>query len=141
MNKINIFILLGAALIFGSCCATQKTVSIDSLAGEWLIETIDAETIGQSEQAPFIGFDLNDKRIFGNSGCNNMMGSIKQEKHKAQSLILGPIATTMMMCPQMDNERRVLDALNRVTSFALSADQALTLNDKDGNTVATLRKR
>ena len=30
-----------------------------------------------TERMPFIGFDVAQKRIYGNSGCNHMMGSFE----------------------------------------------------------------
>ena len=50
---------------------------------------------------PFIGFDVAQKRIYGNSGCNRMMGSFEADSLKPGTLKFGQIGSTRMMCPDM----------------------------------------
>ena len=50
--------------------------------------------------------------------------------------------STMMACPNMDTERLVLEALNKVASFTLDQDKSkLSLLDENGTEVMSLTKK
>lgn len=118
-------------------------VTIASLAGEWAISTVAGEELGASQKEPFIGFNLDENRVFGSAGCNSINGAIKQDEEEtdAKALTLGPIAATMMMCPDMEVERKVLKALNAVKSFDILSDGKAALYDADKNELMVLMKR
>lgn len=49
-------------------------VSLSDLSGEWVIELVNGKKIvGTAEVTPFIGFNLDESRIYGNVGCNTIM--------------------------------------------------------------------
>jgi hypothetical protein len=49
--------------------------------------------------------------------------------------------STMMACPDMDTERTILEALNKVASFTLNDDKSsLSLLDEGGTEVMKLTK-
>lgn len=121
--------------------AEEKAADLSVLGGEWTIVTVNSEPLKKTEKEAFLGFNLEDKRVFGTAGCNNINGAIKQEEGKAESLILGPVAATMMMCPDMENERKVLAALNVVKSFGVLADGKVALCDSEGKEVMLLQKK
>ena len=66
-------------------------------------------------------------RFSGDGGCNRLGGSFTQA---GAALTLGQAIRTMMACigPGMDIEQRLVDALQRVKSWAI-ADRVLTLGD------------
>ena len=92
---------------------------------------------------PFIGFDVAQKRIYGNSGCNRMMGSFEADSLKPGTLKFGQIGSTRMMCPDMKTEQMVLGALDKVTSFQTVSDKpdVITLCNQDGQPLMTLERR
>ena len=96
--------------------------SVSSLDGEWNITEVDGQKIS-TERMPFIGFDVAQKRIYGNSGCNRMMGSFEADSLKPGTLKFGQIGSTRMMCPDMKTEQMVLGALDKVTSFQTVSDK------------------
>ena len=53
-----------------------------------------------NQEFPFIGFDTNTGKVFGNSGCNRMMGSFDVNA-KPGTIDLGAMASTRMACPDM----------------------------------------
>ncbi len=72
-------------------------------------------------------------RASGFSGCNRFTGSFETD---GDALSLGPLATTMMACPdpQMNLERKFHTALSAVKSYRI-VGQHLELFDGDGGTV------
>ena len=58
---------------------------------------------------PYIQFDLTNESLNGNAGCNQINGKFKKS---GDTLILGKIASTRMMCPAMAFEQQVLGILN-----------------------------
>jgi heat shock protein HslJ len=65
------------------------------------------------------------------SGCNRFNGGYKQTP---TTLTFGPLATTMMMCPddQMKVERTFLAALDGTVEYRLDKDGVLTLRTAKG---------
>ena len=54
---------------------------------------------------------------------------------------MGNVGCTQMMCRNMDNERAVLQALEKTATFSISKGNKLTLKSNDGKTVMTLKRR
>lgn len=64
-----------------------------------------------------------------------------QEEGKENSLKFSQMISTMMACPNMDTERLVFEALNKVASFTLDQDKSkLSLLDENGTEVMSLTK-
>lgn len=65
-------------------------------------------------------------RVAGGTGCNRLVGSYTLT---GEGLRFSAMGSTMMACPEplMEQERRILDALEQVTRFDLSEDGALHL--------------
>ena len=115
-------------------------ISLNDLAGEWVISAIYGVRVGKMDKTPFIAFDIAQKRVHGNAGCNIVNGGFSQEEGKANSLKFSQMISTMMACPDMDTERQILEALGKVTSFSLNQEQAVALLDEAGTEVLTLTK-
>ena len=137
-------------VMIASCGSSKKTACPASLNGEWNIVEVEGKTISpENEQpVPVIGFDFEAKRIYGNSGCNRMMGTFTVDSLKPGVLHFGPIAGTRMACPDMTTEQSVLGALEKVNSFeVISCDKKedaackVALCDKDGNKVVVIEKK
>ncbi len=72
--------------------------------------------------------------IHGFSGCNMFRSTYRLE---GETISLGPIASTMMACPEgMDVEQRFLAMLDRVARYRQS-DNRLELCDAEGDALAT----
>ncbi len=69
-----------------------------------------------------------DHRVTGFGGCNNFSGSWLLEEGQ---LIIGPLMSTMMACPDMDTERTLLAALDGKVSTDI-AGEFLTIMGSDG---------
>ncbi len=131
----------GKELVIIERKATEEAPSIAALNGEWSIKTVNGAPVGKSEKAPFIGFNIAEERVYGTAGCNNINGMFKQDEKNPAAIDFGNLATTMMMCPDMETETTVLKALGTVKTFKLTSDSTLSFLNADGAEVLTLVKK
>ena len=77
---------------------------------------------------------LEPDRVAGSSGCNRIVGSFNLT---GEGLHFGTMGSTMMACeePLMEQERRMLDALEQVTRFDITRDDTLVLIGGPDNSV------
>ena len=132
-------VLLCAGIGMTACGSGKQAVQAIDLTGEWNIVTVNGDTI-KAENTPYLGLDMAEKRLYGNAGCNRMMGTFEADSLQPGKIKFGEIGTTRMMCPDMDTESKVLQALNSVQGYA-ETGQGIALTDAEGNTVLTLEKR
>lgn len=117
-------------------------VKLSVLKGEWLITEVNGEAIPTGmEKQPFIAFDVKEKLIHGNAGCNLMNGGFKTDAANAQSITFPAVASTMMACPDMDTESKIMKALNEVKSFDVLSGGGIGLYDGNGSLVLVLAKK
>jgi heat shock protein HslJ len=137
-----------------ACCPTEKATRVWKLDGGGLVELAEQVTGGVSvsdlegvewllrqfgsgddaPNEPEITLILDDGRVSGHSGCNRYMGHVNT-KDGGSVMGFGPLAGTMMACPQdlMALEQRYLKALAGVRRFSfLTGQLALTSVDEDG---------
>ncbi|MCD8166128.1 MAG: META domain-containing protein, partial [Bacteroides sp.] len=96
----------------------KTAAAVSTLGGSWNIVTVRGKSVSSSmETKPFIEFNVADKRIHGNAGCNVINGGYNQDGGQSNSLRFTQVVSTMMACPELDLERQVLDALNEVTYY------------------------
>lgn len=84
-----------------------------------------------------IDLTITDGSVSGSAGCNSYNGAATFDTETGD-MTLGPdIISTMMACDQpiMDQEKKYLDALVRVTSYQMAREELL-LKDADGVVVA-----
>ena len=125
--------------VFAACGSSKKAMQVVALDGEWNIIAVNGDKI-ESATSPYLGFDMDENRLYGNAGCNRMTGSFEVDTLNPGKIHFGTIGTTRMMCPDMDVESRVLEALNTVKSYA-ETESGIELADAEGNAVLTLEKR
>jgi heat shock protein HslJ len=128
-----------AGALMASCMSSKKAAQTVDLTGEWNIVTVDGEKLG-NENMPFIGLDTETKRVYGSAGCNRMMGGFELDSVNAGKIHFSQIATTRMMCPDMDTEQKILGALNKVEGYS-ETETGIELTDAEGKTVIVLEKR
>lgn len=121
---------LALALAFGAAAALSlPTSATDSALGLWRIEQARSEPIIDKRRAR-IDFGA-DGRLTGHTSCNTMTGSYTLEGHV---LKVGPVVTTRMACAQLqlEQEDRILTALELAVSARVRDDGLLELRDADG---------
>ncbi|WP_176221479.1 META domain-containing protein [Massilibacteroides vaginae] len=126
-----------SVLLMASCGSSKQGLS-SLISGRWNIAEVNGEKV-TGEKTPFIEFNTAEGRVHGNAGCNNFNTAFKLDPSKPLSLKLLPAASTMMACPDMDTETKVMRALESVSSVK-KAGSALQLLDKEGAVVYLLEK-
>lgn len=110
------------------------------IKGDWAIENVyGQEAVGQS--APFIKFAQDEKRIYGNNGCNTINGQYNYNPADS-TLTFDNVAVTMMLC----NKEGITDylvnmALNETRTYRLTDVEdgyRLDLYDEQGKEVMQL---
>lgn len=141
MSKFTIS-LAAAAALFISACGNTKQPTVSDLTGEWNIIAVNGATIAtpDGQEQPYIGFDTANGRVFGNASCNSIMGSFNTAS-PAGVIDLSNMASTRMMCPDMDLEQSILTALGHVTTYKFSGVGDIELCDASGSPMLTLKKR
>lgn len=119
-----------------------SNVKLSALNGEWNIAEVDGEAVPAGmEKQPFISFDVKKKTIHGNAGCNLMNGGFVVDKENVRSISFPGVACTMMACPDMEVEGKILKALNEVKSFDVLSGGGIGLYNGDGKLVLALVKK
>lgn len=123
MRKVFLFITC-CFVMMG--CANKKQLSdvnsIDNaLSGTWELDYISGPRIAfeglYPNQKPRLIFDLENKKITGNTSCNSLNGPLVVDGNKID--FKGPIATTKMFCPG-EGEQVFLQTLEKVNTYSVS---------------------
>lgn len=128
-------------LLFAACTTTKNTgtamapTEVSALNGTWQLNYITGPRIAFNglfpTKKPTIIFDIANKRIAGNAGCNSYGGELKAETGKID--FSGPLISTQMACMDgMLGETTYLQMLKKVNAFNVSDT---TLNFMAGNLV------
>ncbi|WP_107038451.1 META domain-containing protein [Brumimicrobium mesophilum] len=99
------------------------------LSGVWNIMKINDNALLEVKSKPSITFDLDKMTVSGKDGCNNFNAQI--ETLSNADLEIGQVASTKMMCPDMETSNQFLLALDQVVSYKIQSNQLVML-DKDG---------
>ena len=119
----------------------EADVKLSVLNGEWKIKEVNGEAIPSGmEKQPFIAFDVKKKTIHGNAGCNLINGGFETSTSNAKSISFPGVASTMMACPDMETEGKVLKAINEVKSFDVLSGGGIGLYDANGALVIVLER-
>ncbi len=142
------FLMLLSLLFWSACQSISNTAAPDAARAStarlgdfmWELAALRGETVAAAEgqPTPHLVFLEAEQRLAGSAGCNRIMGQYSLSEDGG--LEFGPLATTMMACPQMDTEAAFLAALSEVRSFTLQ-QESLLLQDETGRTLARLGAR
>ncbi|RXV58931.1 hypothetical protein C6W92_16005 [Roseovarius sp. A46] len=100
--------------------------------GAWQITALGDAALIEPERLSLNFLDAG--RVAGSGGCNRIAGGFSLS---GEGLHFGPMASTMMACPEplMEQERRMLDALEQVMAFDVDTRGRLRLLAEDRQTV------
>ena len=97
------------------------------LNNRWVLTSLNEQTIDAENEAPYVEFQLTEKRAIGFGGCNRFSGSFELTD---ATLELGTLASTKMACPTLDNEAAFLQALSQQKlSFRMEERRLRLSND------------
>ena len=98
----------------------EADVKLSVLNGEWKIKEVNGEAIP--------------------SGCNLINGGFETSTTNAKSISFPGVASTMMACPDMEVEGKILKAMNEVKSFDKLSGGGIGLYDANNALVIVLEK-
>ena len=139
MNK-KYFAAAALACALMSCGTGKNSVAVVDFTGEWNIVEVNGEKVS-AENAPFLGFDKDGHRLYGNAGCNRLMGSFELDTLNAGKVKFGQVAATRMMCPDMTVEKNVLAALGQVKKYKQLGKENMALCASSNRPVIVLQKK
>lgn len=119
--------------------ASAKTEE-EQLGGEWTVFTIKGKRL-QGESRPYITFNLEDHRLYGNNGCNVINASFKVPV--PGEIAISQMISTMMSCHDAPYEQAVNEAIDATRYFSVTRqghEYYLELSNAQHRPVMTLRK-
>jgi heat shock protein HslJ len=142
MKKTIVNASIAAVMLSMASCASSPKAGINDLTGEWRIVAVDGQQVVTSPQqaGPYVGFDIQNGRIFGESGCNIINGVLDTTKPDGV-ISLDGISSTRMACPDMELEQSILNAFNNVEQYKLDKAGNIELLNNNGDVVIKLEKR
>ena len=140
MEKNSILILICLCVGMVNSCKTVNTYKAQDLNGKWSIVWVMDEPI-TLENMPFLEFNVAEKRVHGNVGCNMLSAGFEPDSKDVSSFQLIAPVTTMMACIHFDTETKIVQAINHVTHVKKGEmPSQVKLVDKEGNTLLVLEK-
>lgn len=120
---------LAAVVVFLAACqhkGAERPSSEILTEHKWVVEQIAGQPINANSRVTLLF--SGDGRIAGRASCNRLSGHYSVESD-SDTLQFSDLATTKMACPEplMEQERRFVEALGSVQSYALSQHGALML--------------
>ena len=140
MKKVLFYAFLLPAFVGMMFSCSDVKTDVKKLEGKWNIVEVKGEKI-LKEGLPNMEFDMKDNKVHGNAGCNIFNSTVVLDDQDISSITINPAATTMMACPDMEVEGRVMKALNEVKSFGKLAGGGIGLYDADNTLVMVLVKK
>ena len=114
-----------------SACNTVKNVvdassDLSKLVGTWELDYISGPRIAFNGlypgKKPLVAFDLQEKRVTGNSSCNSFSGKLVADDSSIN--FNEPMIMTKMACPG-EGESIFLETLKKVNKYNVSGDTVL----------------
>lgn len=121
--------LLLAALLTGCCaCRSYQKKNRRPLIGtEWQLVQLNGQSITPEEGKFSITLLAAEKRLSGVGACNRLMGSYDATENG--TLKIGPLASTRMACPGMEQEQTFTKVLESATHYDMDGPLMILLSD------------
>jgi len=110
--------------------------------GEWDLAKINGQAIVKTDDItmPFIGFNQQEDRIYGNTGCNSFFGTMVIDSTNVDAISFDNMGSTKMMCANMEVEDEFLMTLGLVNNIEYNA-QELLLKDNANKTILRFERK
>lgn len=99
----------------------------------WKLIMLNGDSVRSGTKQPFMILDTVEKRISGNTGCNNFFGTYKLANQNG--IIFSSMSMTKMACIGDNPEQEFMDVLEKTINYSLTVNE-LNLKDKSGNVLA-----
>lgn len=117
-----------------------RKCDISFINGAWTVTKLGNETLPADAGLKLV-IDVPELKVHGQTGCNILNGSIFVDPDKKNSIQFKNLATTRMMCPDLEREQAFLVALEEVERVDPGHDASTAeLKDADGKTLIVLKR-
>ena len=141
MKKFMMYALLIPAMAVSFWSCSNSKTNVQQLEGKWNITEVNGEAISTQENTPFMEFNMAEKKIHGNAGCNIFNTNLETDANDISALKIAQGMSTMMACPDMETESKILQAMTTVRAVKAGTDaNQMLLVDEAGKTVFVLSK-
>ncbi len=105
----------------------------------WVLESLLGASyeVKERENRPQMEINIPNRRMGGKAACNNFFGSVVLKSER--SISFGAIGSTMMACPNLDKERKMLKAFDSVRIWHIDNNR-LVLLDENSREIMIFRK-
>lgn len=140
MKKFFVHAILVPALAGALFACSGSQTDAKQLEGKWNVVEVKGEKVNESN-TPFMEFDMKENKLHGNAGCNIFNTSVTLDAKDVSALKLEDGMTTMMSCPDMDMETKILQSMSDVRAVkAGSNPNEMLLVDAEGNVLMVLAR-
>ncbi|MCA5581924.1 META domain-containing protein [Parabacteroides gordonii] len=140
MKRVIFYVMMLPMVLGMMISCSEAKVDAKKLEGKWNVIEVKGEKI-LKEGLPYMEFDMAQKKLHGNAGCNMFNTTVTLDDNNVSSITIAPGAATMMACPDMATEDAIMKAMGDVNAVkAGSSESEMLLVDKDGNTLLVLSK-
>lgn len=119
-----------AALLCISCCpcrSYQKKTRRPLEGTEWQLIQLGGKTVRPEEGAFNLRFDAEKQTADGMGACNRFSGRYATGERRALSI--GPLTSTKMACPDLEQEQDYTEALEATTHYDMDGPMLLLLSN------------
>jgi len=117
----NLVVLFVFSIILVSCNSENSIEKLESQ--NWEVTQInDSKDLSKT---PTLSFNVAEKTIHGNAGCNNYFGDYTVTE---TNVAFNKMGATKMMCPDISVEDQFLETLEKVTMYKFEGDKLVLLS-------------
>lgn len=113
--------------------------------GEWDLVEMNGKKVELTEgiTTPFIGFDQNEKRVYGNAGCNSFFGTMVTDSTQTNldALSFENMGSTKMACENMAIEDEFLATMALVNNIEYNGEELQLKNNANQTILRFTRKQ
>ncbi|HPN38617.1 MAG TPA: copper resistance protein NlpE N-terminal domain-containing protein [Melioribacteraceae bacterium] len=113
----------------------DKIKNIDFLESTWLITQFEDNILDSLKY--FINFNKTDNRFSANFGCNKITG--KYLTFENETIKFSDVISTKMACPNMDLEKQLLNALQKVDNYTFNNNKLFLTTAKTDTTFILIK--
>lgn len=125
----------------GMCACSGGEADAKDLEGAWDVTEVKGEKVGDEEGMPQMNFDMEEKILYGNAGCNLFNTTFTLDLIDRSVIRIEPGLTTKMACPHMELETKVLQTMDQVRAVKSGkSEQEICLVDEGGTVLFVLKR-
>ena len=113
--------------------------NFEFLNGAWRVVKIEDEPVNVEDMV--LVFDVDERKIHGNTGCNVLNGTFDTDMDSPNSISVSNLAVTMMLCPDMEAQTALLIALEDANKAKPIKNDEVQFLNSDNNVVLLLKRK